>query len=161
MLLLLGNPTLLLRWSIEIYSADYDGNGNNNFEPYGELRFDFAGQKDIKLWELLRIDYLSVRIGTSTVISGNHILSGITIPPFSEKMTLRGQVMEADIDADDVMGNYDGKSFTLPELRDGQTFYGQIRNDRGITDTKNSYVKVNITIDFTCKKVSLMDLRRL
>ena len=142
----LATATYTLQWTLEIYkTSDYCQ--QDDFKPYGELRVDVGKQKNnqnVKLWEVTRSKHLNIPYRQKKVIQSTHSFQGI-YEEFIKNggmVTLHGQVMEGD----DVIGDYEGKTFTLAELTKGQSFESNDMYYQSQITGSNSYVKITMRV---------------
>ena len=122
-----GDITYKLEWFLEMWTDD---DYYNDYEPYGKLVVDIGARKDnqnITLWKVSR-DALVVPLGKVKKFSGTHIFRESQRFRSNGMFTLEGAVMEADVASDirtdDVIGSYDGETFTVAELKRGKRFPG-------------------------------------
>ena len=107
--------------------CDYDEVGPT-YEPYGNLDLSIGNEAKRTVWKVERLKYLSVAVGTSKIIRNSFSFTESKGFIDSGKITLNGKVMEEDHDddpsSDDLIGKYDGRTFTLAKLKDGVKFTG-------------------------------------
>jgi len=129
--------TYRLQWTLEMWT-EIDGDHKPYYEPYGRFIVDIGhrlSNQNIKLWNVTKANYMEVPANKSRILEGECIFRESDEFKRNGIITFHGEVMEYDDSNDNIIGNYEGKVYTMVELNTNLHFPGD-----------GAYVNINIEI---------------
>jgi len=112
--------------------------GTADYEAYGLFTVDIghrASNQNITLWSVAQADFIEVPVNKSRILEGECIFRESDEFKRNGIITFHGEVMEYDDSNDNIIGNYEGKVYTMVELNTNLHFPGD-----------GAYVNINIEI---------------